>query len=237
VSLPIPGFFITATDTDAGKTVVAATIARALRATPSPPRVGVYKPVASGVTTAGSGDAGVLWEAAGEPLALGRVCPQSFTTPLAPHHAARIEGTAVDENLLRAGLEPWLAASDVVLIEGAGGLFSPVSDRLLNADLARDFAYPAVIVDAGRLGCIGRVLATVTAARASGVAIAAVVLSQVDADDASRAPGPTAPATIVADGAEELRRLLPGVPVVVLPHGSQRFVPPIDWMTLGRRQE
>jgi hypothetical protein len=81
------------------------------------------------------------------------------------------------------------------------------------------------------------VLATVTAARASGVAIAAVVLSQVDADDASRAPGPTAPATIVADGAEELRRLLPGVPVVVLPHGSQRFVPPIDWMTLGRRQE
>ena len=236
MSPPIPGLFITATDTDAGKTRVAATIARSLRTTPSPPRIGVYKPVASGVTTAGSGDAGVLWEAAGEPLTIEAVCPQRFTTPLAPHHAARIEGSSVDEDLLRAGLEPWLAASDIVLIEGAGGLFSPVSERLLNADLAKDFAYPAVIVDAGRLGCIGRVLATVTAARAYGVAIAAVALSQVDADDASPAPGPSAPARILADGAEELRGRLPGVPVVVLPHGSRRFVPPIDWMTLGRRQ-
>ena len=230
----IPGLFITGTDTDAGKTVVAATIARRLRSDGTT-RVGVYKPVASGVAVAGAGDADQLWKAAGEPLDRDTVCPQSFQAPLAPHHAARLEGRTVDEPRLCTGLDPWLAASDIVLIEGAGGLFSPLSPRLLNADLARDFAYALVVVDAGRLGCVGRVLATAIAADARGLTLAAVVLSQVEDDADSTASGPTSPAMIIADGADELRRRLAGVEVTVLLHGRSDFAPPLDWIGLARR--
>ena len=68
--------------------------------------------------------------------------------------------------------------ADVVLIEGAGGLFSPLSHQTLNADLARDLQIPVVIVDNSRLGAIGRTLTAVTAAESVGLTVSAVVLSQ-----------------------------------------------------------
>src|SRR5215208_4762417 len=119
------GYFITGTDTDVGKTFVTAALARALVADKQ--RVGVYKPVASGCALnpcgqAISDDAQALWEAAGRPLTLDAVCPQRFLAPLAPPLAAAEEGTAVNENLLMEGLQPWHAASDIILVEGAGGL-------------------------------------------------------------------------------------------------------------------
>ena len=123
------GLFIAGTNTGVGKTHVAAMIARALAA--SGRRVGVYKPAASGCREAAEGliadDAVALWEAAGQPLTLAQVCPQRFLAPLAPPRAALAEGRRVDAALLRTGLEPWLAASDVVVVEGAGGLMSPLS--------------------------------------------------------------------------------------------------------------
>ena len=137
-----PGLFVTGTDTDVGKTAVATAIARHLVAEGR--RVGVYKPVASGVTTVVS-DARRLWEAAGAPLTIEQVCPQAFTAPLAPPWAARAEGRSVDERLLRKGIEPWRGVSDVVIVEGAGGLFSPAGEKSLNADLARDLGLPLEI--------------------------------------------------------------------------------------------
>ncbi|MEI7782404.1 MAG: dethiobiotin synthase, partial [Planctomycetota bacterium] len=147
------GLFVTGTDTDVGKTAVAVAIVRQLGAAGM--RVGVYKPVASGIVSGTTNDIDRLWEAAGRPLSRARVCPQVFAAALAPPRAARVAGKEVDERLLRDGLVPWQAASDVVIVEGAGGLFSPLGDRLLNADLAADFALPLVIVDAARQGAIG----------------------------------------------------------------------------------
>src|SRR3954470_17219120 len=138
------GLFISGTGTGVGKTYVAALIARALRE--SGLRVGVYKPVASGCELRNgelvSPDAISLWTAAGQPRTLEEVCPQRFAAPLAPHLAARAEGRRVDANLLRAGIEPWREASDIVLVEGAGGLMSPIGDDDYNADLADVFGYP-----------------------------------------------------------------------------------------------
>lgn len=223
------GVFITGTDTNAGKTYVAVAIARRLAGAGL--RTGVYKPVASG----GGGDARDLWLAAGCPLDLTRVCPQSFSLPLAPHHAARAENRAVDEDLLVAGLDPWIASCDVVVMEGAGGLFSPLSDRLLNVDLALRAGFPAVIVDGGALGCIGRVLATCTAAAARGLPVAAVVVSQRSGDGARAPDDPASPRRIAAEGAAELRRRLAGTPVLFLPHGADTTEPDADWMALAGR--
>ena len=114
----IPGLFVTGTDTDAGKTFVAAVIVRTLVAEGI--RVGVSKPVASGVVPGRPSDAHTLWEAAGRPGSESAVGPQAFAAPLAPPHAARAEGRVIDEARLREGVVALGATSDVVIVEGAG---------------------------------------------------------------------------------------------------------------------
>ncbi|MFO0423541.1 MAG: dethiobiotin synthase [Planctomycetia bacterium] len=219
------GLFVTGTDTDVGKTAVACAIARQLVAAGK--RVGVYKPVASGAGPAAS-DVMRLWEAAGRPLTPAQVCPQSFAAPIAPPRSARAEGRVIDERLLRDGLEPWWAASDIVVVEGAGGLFSPLGDTLLNVDLARQLGLPLVVVDAARLGAIGRTLTTVTAARASGLAVAAVVLSHTQ-PLTGRLADPASIASIAHDSAADLAARLAPLPVAVLAHDAARIDPVIEW--------
>jgi dethiobiotin synthetase len=224
----VHGLFVTGTDTDVGKTAVSVAILRSLVAAGR--TVGAYKPAASG--GAAGGAAAALWAAAGRPLSLAAVCPQVFQAAIAPHLAARLEGRQVDERLLRTGFEPWRAAGGIVVVEGAGGLFSPLGDTTLNVDLARDLRLPLVIVDAARLGAIGRTLGLVRAARAEGLAVAAVVLSQV-VPPAGAVEDPTSAAGIARDSRAELAARLPGVPVGMLAHGAERITPEIDWATLA----
>ena len=227
----IPGLFLTGTDTDVGKTTVAVAVVRLLVAAGL--RVGVYKPVASGVPAGTSpSDARRLWDAAGRPLSLEAVCPQVFSLQLSPPRSAQAAGGGVDERLLRDGLTEWQRASDLLVVEGAGGLFSPLGERVLNADLARDFGLPLVVVDSARLGAIGRTLATVCAARASGLSVAAVVLSQVlpdsDGEVAELSSGEIARANL-ADIAQHMG----ATPVTLLPHGAAAFSPPLPWHQLA----
>lgn len=216
------GLFISGTDTDVGKTMVAVAITRSLVAAGL--RVGVYKPVASGVGSDG-GDPRRLWEAAGRPRSLGEVCPQAFPLPVAPAWAARAAGTSIDERRLRSGLDVWRAGSDVVVVEGAGGLFSPLAEGTLNVDLARDLRLPVVVVDEARLGAIGRTLAVVRAARAEGVPVTAVVLSHARPLDDDLA------LSIARDSAAELTRRLPGVAIASLGHAAAHIEPPLDWLS------
>jgi dethiobiotin synthetase len=163
-----PGLFITGTDTGVGKTYVATRIAAAL--VQRGYRVGVYKPAASGCVRRGrqllSEDAAALWEAAGKPGRLAAVCPQRFAAPLAPHLAARAVGRQIDRDLLRRGLDYWRRRSDVVLVEGAGGLMSPLSEADYVADLAAEFGLPLVVVVANQLGAINQTLQTLITAAA-----------------------------------------------------------------------
>ena len=73
----------------------------------------------------------------------------------------------MDAALLRSGLNYWREASDVVLVEGAGGLISPLADDVYNVDLAADFGFPLVIVAANELGVINATLQTIITARPS----------------------------------------------------------------------
>ena len=183
IESPTRGLFIAGTDTEVGKTRVAARIAAALHRQGR--RVGVYKPVASGCVTIDgqrtSEDARALWVAAGRPGDLAAVCPQMFAAPLAPPQAAREEGREVDATLLRSGLAPWLKSSEIVLIEGVGGLMSPVSDDDYAADLALDFGYPLVVVAPNVLGVINHTLQTLITAATfrDGLDVVGVVLNRV----------------------------------------------------------
>ncbi len=227
---------MTGTDTDVGKTAVAMAIVRRLvrDRLRSGLRVGVYKPVASGMSPGGvaGSDAARLWEAAGRPLSSEAVCPQRFAAAISPPQSARAEGRRVDERLLRAGFEAWRDASDIVIVEGAGGLFSPLGDTTLNADLVRDLDLPLVVVDTARLGAIGRTLAVVRAARAEGLHVAAVVLSQVE-PWADR-DGPATPQEIARHSASDLADRLRPVPVTMLAYHAAVIEPDLDWLTLAR---
>jgi dethiobiotin synthetase len=222
------GLFITGTGTGVGKTYVAALIARALCA--SGRRVGVYKPAASGCESRDgslvSPDAIALWDAAGQPGTLSQVCPQLFAAPLAPHLAARAERRRIDSQLLRSGIEVWRATSDVVLVEGAGGLMSPVSDDDYNADLAAEFGYPLVIVAANVLGTINATLQTLIAAHhhREGLPVAGVVLNSPQATVAD-------PST--ASNAEELRKRCDVPLIAEVSHGGS-FDRDVDWWSLAK---
>ena len=187
----VPGLFVTGTDTEVGKTYVTALIARSLVAAGQ--RVGVYKPAASGCRRdAGqivSDDALALWQSAGRPGELDRVCPQCFLAPLAPHLAARAESRELDADLLRSGLDYWKARSQIILVEGVGGLMSPLGEEDYVADLAEEFGFPLVVVSRNALGTINQTLQTLITAATfhSGLAVAGVVLNNLSprCDDAS----------------------------------------------------
>jgi len=225
----IPGLFITGTDTAVGKTYVAALVARELVAAGH--RVGVYKPVASGCRRDDerivSDDALALWEAAGRPGELDRVCPQCFLAPLAPHLAARAEGRQVDGDLLRSGLAYWQARSEIILVEGVGGLMSPVSDEDYVADLAEEFGFPLIVVSRNALGTINQTLQTLITAATfrDGLPIAGVVLNN-----------PTPPgddASLSTNHQELSARCVPPI-LAEVPWQADRFDTPVDWLNLAR---
>ena len=197
-------FFVTGTGTDVGKTYCAAQFAKTCHEAGK--RVGVYKPVASGCVINDAGelfadDAHQLWQAAGQPLNLHAVCPQRFAASLSPPAAAEIVGATVDEKLLVSGLDVYANLPlDVLIIEGAGGLFSPLSASLLNIDFAIHLRthWPelrVVLVAPNRLGTIHDCIATVRASESAGLPIDQIVLNQFAIPDAS-----------VATNADEIRR-------------------------------
>lgn len=223
-----PGIFITGTDTDVGKTYVAALIAKQLHK--QGVNVGVYKPAASGCTDNGdnmlfSEDADALWNAAGQPATVNHVCPQMFRAPLAPHLSARAEGKEIHRELLVQGIEYWQENSDFIIVEGAGGLMSPISDDDFVADLAYEFGFPLVVVVANKLGCINHTLQTLVTAAAyeDGISIAGIILNQVippTPDDQSLDSNP----------AEIERVCIP--PVLATVNFEQGLSREIDWLKL-----
>ena len=223
------GLFITGTDTDVGKTAVAVAILQQCVLQRIDCRA--YKPVASGVQS-GPSDIDRLWSASGNAGTRDDVCPQSFQLPVAPEQAAAAEGSQVDDALLRQGLYPHMRA-DLVLIEGAGGLFSPLSHHTLNADLARDFQIPVVIVDSSRLGSIGRTLTAVTAAESVGLTVSAVVLSQSEAGHHGGNQKPDSPDVIARQSQGELQRRLPHIVVCGLGYEASTIEPFVDWQSIA----
>ena len=108
---------------------------------------------------------------------------QRFVAPAAPPVAAEMEGTEVDRRLLRTGAAWWSERVDFLVVEGAGGLLSPIARDESVAELARDLGFPVLIVARLGLGTINHTLLTLEAARARGLAVAGVIIN--DAQNAA----------------------------------------------------
>lgn len=180
------GLFVTGTDTGVGKTWVGAQLAARLRALAVPlvPR----KTVESGCIA----HDGELVPADGEAYfrAVGGTCPLQRITPyrlqhaISPQRAAQLEGADTTlANLFSATVEG-VDAGDFLLVEGAGGFYSPLALDGLNADFAARLQLPVLLVAPDRLGVINHVLLSVEAIAHRGLSLFAVVLNRLDKDDA-----------------------------------------------------
>lgn len=171
------GVLVIGTDTDVGKTYQACRLAQLLVAAGG--RIGVYKPVASGVGTSRISDAQLLQAAAQTDISVDRICPQAFSAPLAPPVAARLEGREVDEAALLAGAVWWREYCDFLIVEGAGGALSPISPTMTVLDLANELRLPVVLIAANRLGVVNHALLTLEALDSRSLTIAGIVLNEL----------------------------------------------------------
>ncbi|PKP83250.1 MAG: dethiobiotin synthase [Alphaproteobacteria bacterium HGW-Alphaproteobacteria-18] len=176
------GYFVTATGTDIGKTYVSAGLLSAWRAQGH--AVAATKPVMSGFAEDAleQSDAGRLLAAMGRavtPDAVSEICLHRLAPPLAPNVAMRQAGVAQDYGAIRQFVERRLeGAAGCHLVEGAGGVMSPLTDDRLQIDLMADLDLPVILVTAPYLGSISHTLSALYALGARGLTVAAVVISQ-----------------------------------------------------------
>ncbi len=203
-------YFITATGTDVGKTFVARGLIRALRARGR--EVAALKPVLSGFepAEAAGSDAGLLLEALGRPAtpeAIAAISPWRFAAPVAPDMAAAREGRMLDiRDLIRFSRDAIEAARDVLLIEGAGGLMSPVNDDHIMLDWMVALGLPVILVAGSYLGTISHSLTALDVLARRNLKVGALVISET-------AGSPVR----LASTRDTIARFAPHVDVVALP--------------------
>ncbi len=181
------GLFVTGTDTEVGKTVIAGGIARVLK--DKGQQVGVFKPVASGCRSDRTGlvsqDAEFLAYCADAPETLDQICPVRFREPLAPEVAVQRGAEPIEFEVIRTYYNRLAPAKDVMIVEGIGGLMVPLAQDMLVADLAGQMDLPLLIVAKPALGTINHTLLTIEAAQARGLRVAGIVINSYVADTAS----------------------------------------------------
>lgn len=179
-------FAVLATGTEIGKTHIACALLR--RARSSGARVAALKPVMSGFAAGdlAASDAGRLALACGlAPTAenVAAICLHAFEEAVAPNVAARNAGATLDYEAILGWARDGLSGdAEVMLLEGAGGVLSPVTDTRLNADLAADLGLPAILVSANYLGSVSHTLSAIESCERRGVRVAAVAISRPSGD-------------------------------------------------------
>lgn len=176
------GLFITGTDTEVGKTVVARLIVRSLVATGV--RVAVMKPVAAGSVMTADGlrndDAVGLMADSNVIMPYETVNPYCLPAPVSPHLAARAAGVTIELPRLQASFAALGAAADFVIVEGAGGWFAPLNEHEFVADLAAALGLPVVLVVGLRLGCLNHALLSAAAIRQHGAILGGWIANHID---------------------------------------------------------
>ena len=176
-------YFIAGTDTDIGKTTIAAGLLYAARQSGLSTVAG--KPVASGCIVSPEGlrnaDALALLAECSVALTYEEVNPVAFEPAIAPHLAAREAGVALTVQSLLEPMRYLLnKGADFTLIEGAGGWRVPLADQSNLSDLAKALQLPVILVVGVRLGCINHALLTAEAIAQDGLQLAGWVANVID---------------------------------------------------------
>ena len=176
-------FFITGTDTDVGKTLVARTLLREFSAR------GItcagYKPVSAGCARTPDGlrnlDALLLQEAASLSLPYEVVNPFAYEPPIAPHIAASEAHQPITMQGLSAGLRKIeQAGAELAVVEGAGGWYLPLDHQYLLSDWVTQQHLPVIVVVGAKLGCLNHALLTFAAIGHHQLPVAGWVMNRLD---------------------------------------------------------
>ena len=173
-------YFITATGTDQGKTFVTAALAWQLRQQGR--SVELRKPVISGYDAQQSeySDSAILCAALGIEAStenIHAISPLRFRAPLSPDLAAAQEDYTLTMHEILQGC-PLPDTAEYQLIEGAGGILSPLTQDETNLDLAMALECPLILVSASYLGCISHILSAIAVIIGAGLPLAGLVLTQ-----------------------------------------------------------
>ncbi|HEY3299886.1 MAG TPA: dethiobiotin synthase [Methylophilaceae bacterium] len=175
-------YFITATDTDAGKTYIASALVNHF-AQLGLKSVGM-KPIAAGCEWVDgvlqNSDVLQLRQASNVDAPLSLINPYAFQPPIAPHIAAQRVGAEIVLEKIQQAFTQLSQRADVVIVEGAGGFLVPLNDTQTMADLAANLNIPVILVVGMRLGCINHALLSVQAIQARGLTLAGWVANQID---------------------------------------------------------
>lgn len=178
------GVFITGTDTEIGKTVVARLLVAALvRRGES---VAVMKPVSAGCERTAGGlrnaDALALMAASNVAAAYDMVNPYALAPPVSPHLAAAGAGIEIEIGEIVSRYRELASKASWVVVEGVGGWHVPLSARATVADMALGLELPVILVVGMRLGCLNHALLTDQAIRAGGAHLLGWVANCADPD-------------------------------------------------------
>ncbi|MFA3792527.1 dethiobiotin synthase [Aliiglaciecola sp. SL4] len=175
--------FITGTDTDAGKTVIASAILQ-LAANKGLSTIG-FKPVSAGCMQTAEGlrndDALALQKVSTKQLAYEQINPIAFADPVAPHLAAKRMDVTVDMQQINLAYQQLVnEKADLLLTEGAGGWRLPISEGVFLSDFAIQHKLPVVLVVGMKLGCLNHALLTYQAICVDGLQVIGWVANQID---------------------------------------------------------
>lgn len=184
-ALNVPFLFIAGIDTDIGKTIATAALARQIAdsgrtvITQKLVQTGSRRPAEDIVTHRRLQG----WDLLPEDHD-GTTCRYVFDYPCSPHLAAKKTKQVIDIEKITQDTHTLKQRYDTVLIEGAGGLLVPITDSLTIADYVADCGYPLVLVTSGRLGSINHTTMSLEICRLRAIAVAAVVYNQYPPTDA-----------------------------------------------------
>ena len=171
--------FITGNDTEVGKTYVGQMFVTALRKTDFTciPR----KPIETGCTLVNGElipqDATMYAKATNNEISVDEICPYRYVPPISPERAVRLANDTVTTKDLAQTCKLTTPA-DILLVEGAGGFYSPLCSDGLNADLAQQLNSDVILIIKDRLGCINQTLLSIEAIQTRKLNLLAVVLNQ-----------------------------------------------------------
>ena len=169
-------FYVTGIDTEIGKTIVTGKIAAYLNGTGL--KTTTMKPIQTGCTGIAEDILTHRKIMNVEPDRFDKehvTNPVVFRFPASPHLAAELEDSSIDFELINRSIKTLKENFDCVLVEGAGGIYVPLTRDYTSLDFVKDKGFPVIIVSSPRLGSINHTMLTIEVIKNSGIEIAALV--------------------------------------------------------------
>jgi dethiobiotin synthetase len=177
----VKSYFVTGTDTGVGKTVITAALAASLRRRGID--VGVMKPIASGVpqkTGFKSPDVALLHEAAKVNDKEEMLNPVFLPLPTSPYDAAKILNLEIEMKKISENFQHLLRAHQMLLVEGIGGIMTPITRNFFVADMIKNMGLETIIVTRATLGTLNHTVMTFRMCKEYGIAVKGLIINYFD---------------------------------------------------------